>query len=504
VKAKEIVLFVPLGKYAFDQQLATALYLASQSECRPHFLLISKDDHTFVEQLESAGISFNTLDPLRGTTTVPGESSNNGNGDAPTPNSGSLKTGVRGFTRWLPGISLVRFFFLAWRLWLKKSAAKTLVQRLSPRCAVVSQERLHLFFPILKPLREFKVPIILMLAAESSPDGGAWLRRESHLLKAGLNKSSASPKNSPYRFLVTSGIAVLNRAVQRWLPSQVYDSRWGKMLFYPAGQIFLLKMMGMLPQNPWYQGTTFTDYIMISGIDESAMYAEARVDPAKLLFLGSHELDVLHECWLARAEIREQLSDRYRLDRDKSIAIITLPTLWEQGMISEEAYWQSVNDILGVLTQQDCNVLISLHPRSNLSHYRWIEEKYPVKISKEPLKDILVIADIFVATYSSTIRWAIALGIPVINLDFWQFNKIYRNLTGYQTVTTLPEFDDLAKQLALTPKRDGLNGGLNPITGETGILVDGKAKERLVRFIESLESDTATPAVPSEHTAAVL
>ena len=505
MREKEVVLFVPLGVYAFDQQLATALYLASQSEFRPHFLLISKADHTFVDQLESVGISYNTLEPLRKASAAPGESSSNGSRKTLTSSIGSLQKWVLRFARRLPGISLFRLFFLPWRLWLGKRVAKKLVQHLSPRCAVVSEERLHLFFPILKPLRELRVPIILMLAAVSSPDGSAWLRRERYLLKAGLNKSSASPDNSPYPPLVGSAITVLNRGVQRWLPSQVYDSRWGKILFYPAVQIFLLRIMGMLPQNPWYQGTTFADYIMISGIDEAAMYAEARVDPAKLLFFGSHELDVLYEGWPGRTELRQKLIDDYQLDHSKSILIVAFPQLWKQGMISEEVQWQSFNDILGVLSHQDCNVLISLHPGSDWSHYSWIEEKYPVTICREPLKDILVIADLFVASYSSTIRWAIGLGIPVINLDLWQFDiRQYRNLTGHQTVTTVLEFDDLAKKLVAVPENRGSNSGPSPDRDRTGILVDGKAKERLMRFIESLDCDAATPPVASEHTAAVL
>jgi len=505
VKKKEVVLFVPFGVYAFDQQLATALYLASQSEFRPHFLLISKEDHTFVDQLESVGISYDTLQPLQRVSGKPGNSSSYDSRQTLTQRIRSLLKWIHRITRQLPGISLLRLFFLCWRLWHGKRVAKKLVQHLNPRCAVVSQERLHPFFPILKPLRELRVPIILMLAAESSPDGAARSRRENYLLKAGLNKSSASLENSPYPPFVSGGIAVLNRMVQRWLPSQVYDSRWGKLLFYPAVQIFLMRIMGMLPQNPWYQGTTFADYIMISGIDEAAMYAEAGVNSANLLYLGSHELDLLYEGWLGRTELRYKLIDDYQLDHSKSILIVAFPQLWEQGMTSEEVQWQSFSDILGELSHQDLNVLISLHPGSDRSQYIWIEEKYRVKICREPLKDILAIADIFVASYSSTIRWAIGLGIPVINLDLWQLDMTqYRNLTGYQTVTTILEFDNRVRELASAPKNNGINGGPGPISDGTGLLVDGRAKERLMRFIESLDSNAAIATVASGHKSAVL
>jgi hypothetical protein len=503
VKEKEVVIFVPFGVYSFDQQLATALYLASQSEFRPHFLLIAKKDHAFIEQLESVGISYNTLEPLRRVSAAHDESSGHGSRKVTTRNIESLLTWFPRFSRRLPGLSLTRLFFFGWRLWIGKRVAQKFVQQLNPRCAVVAQERIYPFFPILKSLQEMRVPIILMLPAEGSPDGAAWLRRDSYLLKSGLTKSSASPQISPYPPLVGRGIAILNRMVQRWLPSQVYDSPWGKILFYPAMQVFLLKIMGMLPLNPWYQGTTFADYIMISGVDESAMYAEARVDPVKLLFFGSHELDLLYEGWPNRTNLRHQIFEDYHLDHGKSILIVNLPRLWEQGGASEEVHWQSINDILEVLSHQDHNVLISLHPSSNLSHYSWIEEKYALRICRESLEDILVIADIYVTAYSSTIRWAIALGTQVIILDLWSLNyKILRNLTGYQTVTTVSQFAELARNMATIPQIVGYNSTRIPDSDETGVLVDGRAKERLISFIESLDSDADT--VASGHTSAVL
>ena len=231
MKEKEVVLFVPWGQYAFEHQLATAIYLASNSECRPRFLLISEDDHTFISELESASIPYDTLDSHQIKTTPQSTSPHIRDQESPSLRTGNPLTWGHRFSRRLTGIHLFRPLYFCWRLWIRKRAAKKLIHHLKPRCAVVAQERLLPFFPILTALKETGVPIILMLAAEGSPDGAAWLRRERYLLKAGLNDYTASPQISPYLPAVGKGIAVLNRAVQRWLPSQVYDSPWGKILF---------------------------------------------------------------------------------------------------------------------------------------------------------------------------------------------------------------------------------------------------------------------------------
>jgi len=318
---------------------------------------------------------------------------------------------------------------------------------------------------------------------------------------AGLNNNAGATKNTSS----FTGYAILNQLVQRWMPSQVYGSKWGKMLFYPATLILLLKFMKMLPRNPWYQGSTFADYIMISGEDEAATYQDAKVDPNKLLYYGSHELDVLYQGWPSRNNLRDKFTDVFQLDPDKRIIVVSLPRIMEQNIASKEVHWQSINDILETLSQQGCNVVVSLHPHSDPALYSWIEEKYRVNISDVPLMNTLVIADVFVASHSSTIRWAIGLGIPVINIDFWNLNYTdFMTLSGYQTVTTLPELEEAVGRFTGGSIRDGSARGQKQANKNTGVLVDGMAKQRLLHFMESLDGTSAGTTVKHELSEAVL
>ena len=468
---RKVVLFVPLDSYAFQQQLASAKYLAAQSEFVPYFLLISEIDYQFIDQLSEAKILYSTLIPVPPTGERFGSNPRNQKSNHV---GNSLFNELRGFLQ----------------LRRKHRVAKKLARSLTPVCAIVSQERPYQFLPVLKALKDLRIPTILMLAADSSPEQTAWARRGDHFRKSVLK---------------TSISAILNRLVQLWLPSQIYKSPWGNAIFYPPSRILLLRMMGMLPNNPWYQGTNFVDYIVISGSDEAAIYAEAKVEPSKLLYFGTQELDILHENKLKDEQIRHELIAQYNLDSNKKILIVSLPRLREQALTSESVHWQAINDILDVLSRQNYNVMVSMHPNSDLSLYTWIENKYQVQILRKPLQDILVAADIFVASYSSTIRWAIGLGIPVINLDFWGFNwKLYENLTGYQTVTTLAEYDELVRNFISNPKDDGVKSRAATVNQSpdqdpdlsysneleksgSGIIVDGKAKERLLRFIQSID-----------------
>ena len=496
---KRRILFVPLGWYAFEQQLATARYFTSHGDYEPHFLLISRDDHPFITKLDKEGYPYLALDPVgRGHQQKPGDSKRPPTRDATSATTGILRH-LKGFALGLPiggmgrslvsvGISLAWTGFLiapmAMKLWQRKRRAKRLIRPLKPQCAVVSQERWWGFLPVLKALRELKAPVILMLAADSSPEGPAWLRQDSVLLKAGLNPEI--PIKGRWKG-ASSGDALLNKWVAKWMPEQVYDSSWGRMLFTTPAKILALWITGMLPRSLWYQGTTFADYIMISGVDERAVYEEAEVDRTKLLPFGSHELDLLYESWPNRAEIRDRLDSSYRLAGSRRLLILSLPPSMEHEIVPEEVHWRSIHDVLEVLSRVDYQTLISLHPRMRPEEYAWLEERYPVTICKEPLKEVLAAADVFVAAFSSTLKWAVALGIPAINLDLWGLGlERYRDLDGFRNVTSTVELEAALRAIPSSPAGVVAAGGTNLGEGRNGVVMDGKAKERLLRFVNEL------------------
>jgi hypothetical protein len=281
-------------------------------------------------------------------------------------------------------------------------------------------------------------------------------------------------------------------------------------------------MMGMLPKKPWYPGTSFADYIVISGADEVAMYAEAEENLDKLLYYGTHELDALHERYRDHEQLRRRFIETYDMDQNKRIFMVALPRvdLWELNRASGSEYRDIVGGVLKVLVEKDFNVVGSLHPYADPADYDWIEEKFPIKICREPLRDILVVADLFAAAYSSTLKWAVALGIPVINLDLWDRNvEVFKNLAGYQTITSIDEFDELVRHLEADPDNgvfknsSSPNNSLadhiqNPSDGHgqqwSGVLFDGKAKAHLLRFIQSLDEPATSTAVGSVPTERVL
>jgi hypothetical protein len=108
-----------------------------------------------------------------------------------------------------------------------------------------------------------------------------------------------------------------------------------------------------------------------------------------------------------------------------------------------------------------------------------MEEDYCARICGERLKEILPAADILICSYSSTLRWAVALSIPAINVDLWDLRwETFRGLEDYYV--TVRDVEQLEAALTSLRLGDKKKSALN-----SGVLCDGKAMERLAGLLTS-------------------
>src|SRR5262249_5296874 len=66
------------------------------------------------------------------------------------------------------------------------------------------------------------------------------------------------------------------------------------------------------------------------------------------------------------------------------------------------------------------NVVLKINPRANPEDYRHLE-KHGVVIAPHDTIELVPLAEIYVASISSTLRWAAACAVPAINYDVYCF-----------------------------------------------------------------------------------
>jgi hypothetical protein len=272
---------------------------------------------------------------------------------------------------------------------------------------------------------------------------------------------------------------MLNRLVGWIWPDQIFHSRWGRMLYRPAHWYFAGYLAGLCPSHAWFNGTRFVDAVVISGDDERGVCECAEIPPSRIVAIGSAPLQSLYERRRDRSRLRAEMG----VATERKLIIVALTQLWEHNMLDREAHFAYVDRLLGLLSARDAEVLISLHPKMDPNLYRSRIEAVGLRYADRPLMEVMTAADLFIAGgYSSTVRWALAICIPCVNLDLWGLDEsTYRDIPDYPTVRS---WEAVEQWLDVKLKED-LDREPNRVPS-LGLICDGQFRERFVALVERL------------------
>jgi hypothetical protein len=214
---------------------------------------------------------------------------------------------------------------------------------------------------------------------------------------------------------------------------------------------------------------------------------------------GSLADDVIYNVRQRREALRDELVHDLGLEPGWPILLCAFPpnqlgSRPQTGFASYAALWRSY--ILSLNKIGQWNIVVRLHPRTALSDIDRAALGRAV-ICDWDTAVLVALCDLYVATVSATIRWAIACGTPVLNYDVYDYR--YSDYRGVANVFTTAERDKFeAELLRLTGDRSALDAarqGQSAVAAQWGIL-DGRSGERIARLFEGLvAAPTSTTSV---------
>lgn len=285
-------------------------------------------------------------------------------------------------------------------------------------------------------------------------------------------------------------------------PKWVYAHNGRTMIRLPATMILAYHLLRCDPPAPWILNSGYASAI---ALDSPAMWTHYRslgFRQSKLRVIGTAQDDRLHDRFCQREGLRATLMADLDLPADRPIVLCAFPP--DQYASSDvtafeyPSYAALVDAWFAELAaiSDKANVIVRPHPRTAPGR---LEQACPpgVRVIWTPTEDLIPICDLYVASVSTTIRWALGLGLPVLNYDCYRYG--YGDFAAAKGVLECTDRSAFSANLRVLADGSDELGAKARSDREAWGQVDGKYARRLRHLLEEISKD-ASKAQPT-HTA---
>jgi hypothetical protein len=135
---------------------------------------------------------------------------------------------------------------------------------------------------------------------------------------------------------------------------------------------------------------------------------------------------------------------------------------------------------------QGWNIVILLHPSVSCEDMRYLED-WGVKIARQPTAEVVPLCDLYVTSVSSTIRWAIACGKPVVNYDIYRFYyEGFMHVKGVLYTEEQAGFQELLHRLTTDSSFLQQTAAAQAQAAPDWGFLDGRSGQRMLELLDSL------------------
>jgi hypothetical protein len=282
------------------------------------------------------------------------------------------------------------------------------------------------------------------------------------------------------------------RLVSTLFPKWVITHKGVRLFRCPPGRVVAMELAGLAPPQPWIFNSGAADAIAMESQAMIDYYAEAGMKDRRMVLTGSMSDDAMAERLVAAPSLRERLCRELKLDPSYSLFLTALPPdfLYVTGgrpQCDFQQYDKMVEFWIDSLAQLDgCNCIVALHPSIDAESMRHIE-RANVRIGSWKTAEMVPACDVYVASISSTIRWAIACGKPVVNYDIYRYRYTdFLDVAGVLATEEQAEFRAILRRLAEdTAYRRSVAEAQSAASAHWGML-DGRVGDRMLALVEQL------------------
>ncbi len=351
----------------------------------------------------------------------------------------------------------------------------------------------------IKQLLQQKQPDFIALAADNVAYSTALYIKLGHTLgiKTVVFPQWLANAKEPVEFIINDDDyevkSVYSKLIARFFPKWTFSVNGKTLLRLPAQKILLKELFGISPKLPWILHSGDADRIALESRAMKAFSRRIGLPDEQTIVTGSLELDMLCDIKKHSAILRHKLYARYGFAKSRPLVITALPPdFYTHTGGRPQSEFKNYRELLNkwidaFKVNNPANLLVCVHPSVDKKNFSLAETAY-MKLCREDLINVLPLGDLFVASVSATIQWAICVNIPTINYDVYQYDyDEYKHVAGVITVRDYHNFKTTLKHLTQRPAEiEELRKKQSKISDMWGTL-DGHSFDRIQSLIDSLD-----------------
>ena len=307
------------------------------------------------------------------------------------------------------------------------AAAQALLTRLAPAVVIVSEDGISGPAALIAAARSLKLPVVDL------PYGYG----TQHDLDVALEE-----KASHNELIQAQG--GLGRLLRLLAPAWVKKGRFAGALIFPMAYIAAREALGMTLRNAWIVHGGYADRLLVESDQMMDLYRAEGQPRKKLALTGTPYCDVMFSALQSDPQANAAFRAPQPIGPDALRVLVSWPTSYHASRAAHcefVSYEEMSKEVLGWLHElPGCQLTVSLHPAIQ-GELRAGLEGLGLNIVHDYVIELIPRHDIYISYFSSTQRWAIACGKPVVNYDAYQVGlNVYDDAPGFFSTARFEDF----------------------------------------------------------------
>jgi hypothetical protein len=283
---------------------------------------------------------------------------------------------------------------------------------------------------------------------------------------------------------------LFNRVAAHYYPRWCTEYKERRFLRAPGYQIQALEWLGLAPAKPWVPNYGDWDVLAAESQAMLARYLALGLPPEKLFVTGAASDDILAKRLFDARSYREELYSELGLPPNRPLLLCALPPdqLHMKRPGCEFSRYEELIEFLvrSLGSVPGFNAVLSLHPRTPRGVLELVRS-LKATVSPRDTLELVALSDIYIASVSATIRWAITCGVPVLNYDVYRYEyDDYDAAPGVLKARTSAEYLSTLKRLISDPSYAAQVRASQAECASAWGHRDGRSGRRLVSLLDQL------------------